>query len=164
MRTAVAGWLALAAVLLVGCSGGSERAAATEALRRHEVCLRAAGVGANDIELRYATEPAFRKAFDECSERSGVGLAEVTKVLDVSKRANTEHLTRTASCMRGRWYAVEVETIEDGSSTLGDMSKLFGPDTLDEFFDDFAACNGGPRADYPTEEGMEAARRADTAG
>lgn len=59
---------------------------------------------------------------------------------------------------------MEVEVLKDGSANFGELSRYFTPETLDEFFDDFAACSDAPRDSFLTEESVEADRRAEQAG
>lgn len=153
------------AVALVGCSRTTGVGAVTaQSLRDVDTCLHDQGVGANDVLGRYESEPHFTTTLDRCADDAGIDAADVLGVQRDMLRADAEHLDTAATCMRGRGYPLEVEHLADGSANLGDLSRYFGPDTLDEFFDDLAACEGQPRESYPTSREVEEQRRAKEAG
>lgn len=143
-----------------GCADGKDEGLTQAALQSVDDCMQTAGVGTNDVGSRYATEPAFARALDACAETAGVTANEVLGMLREYTRVNAEVVNRAAECMNDRGYPMEVETLPDGNANFGDLSRYFEPDTLDEFFDDFADCNEQPRDSFPTERQMESDREA----
>lgn len=146
--------LAIALLVPTGC-GNDDPVVNATSLQSVQDCLVDRGLNANDTLTRYETEPAFKRGVDECTADAGMTANDLLETQREMERADTKHLQEVAACMAERGRPVQVEVLADGSSNLGDFDRYFTPDTLDEFFDDYADCNGTSRADLPTENGIE---------
>lgn len=165
MRLRRSAVLVAIAVALVGCGNGDGTTGVTaESLQAVEDCLVEEGSNANDIIVRYRDEPAFRRGLDVCTGRAGMTSEALLETQRDADRAHTAQMKRVAACMEGKGRPMELEILPDVPANFGDISRYFTPDTLDEFFDDYADCNNSDRGAFPTEAEMGAARKAKEAG
>ena len=139
-------------------------AAFQRATRSVERCIVDAGFTTDDVLERALNEPAFRRALDGCADDAGIRTATVLDGLRRVNVASGERVEAVARCMERLGRPMQIERFPDGSAVYGDLDRYFTPDTMDEFFDDFATCNEEPRDRFPTEAQMQRAREAKDRG
>lgn len=161
LRTVVA--VAATVIVASGCSNDSSTVS-SESLRQVEECVLGEGFTLEDPLGRATSEPAFARMLDRCTTDAGITTEQVLDIQRDVEVANTRHVKAVAKCMGDRGRPMEVEVLKNGSANFGELSRYFTPETLDEFFDDFAECNGTPRESFLTEASVEADRRAAQTG